>query len=433
MTASDVSSRSGQRPRLLIRSLWQDVNIGDVAHAPGTLRAFSRWAPEADLVLWARSFEPRERALLQEHLPHVAVVQGDIGDDGQPTPALAAEFDRADLLIHGPGAGVHWRELDAWRRRADRPFGIFGDTVDPISPPASGTLDTLRDEALGLPPDHLAPLARDVLDAAAFVFCRDSISLEYLRRQKVSSRVLEFGPDATFAYDLVDRAAAARLLAEFGLESGEFLCVVPRDRYTPYFRIRGHAPSAAESRREAVSARWRTHDNGQLAELINRWVRETGKKVLLCPEMVHEVQLGADHVLPQIDPAVRDHVAWLSRYWGVDEAAAVYAHARAVVSVECHSPILAITSHTPAVYFRQPTDTIKGQMYADLGMPHAVAEIENGIAPAWSAALRSVTEPEAARAEAAAGRQAATEHLEHMVRVAMRAIDRDALTPEAIR
>ena len=63
-------------------------------------------------------------------------------------------------------------------------------------------------------------------------------------------------------------------------------------------------------------------------------------------------------------------------YWLPDEAAAVYSHAFAVLSFECHSPIISLVNGTPAFYLRQPEDTIKGQMYYDLGLSDWVFEIE---------------------------------------------------------
>lgn len=41
-----------------------------------------------------------------------------------------------------------------------------------------------------------------------------------------------------------------------------------------------------------------------------------------------------------------------------------------------YSPIIALTNGTPAFYLRQPQDTIKGQMYYDLGLKDWTFEIE---------------------------------------------------------
>ena len=41
---------------------------------------------------------------------------------------------------------------------------------------------------------------------------------------------MEFGPDATFACDLVNDEPAAAWLKEVGLEEGKFVCCIPRLR-----------------------------------------------------------------------------------------------------------------------------------------------------------------------------------------------------------
>ena len=64
-------------------------------------------------------------------------------------------------------------------------------------------------------------------------------------------------------------------------------------------------------------------------------------------------------------------------YWLPDEAASIYANAHTVLSFECHSPIIAAVNGTPCFYLRQPEDTIKGQMYYDLGFNDWTFEIND--------------------------------------------------------
>jgi polysaccharide pyruvyl transferase WcaK-like protein len=104
-------------------------------------------------------------------------------------------------------------------------------------------------------------------------------------------------------------------------------------------------------------------------------VRTTKNKVLVCPEMTYQVGI-MDELL--IDPLPDDVKPFVIKrgYWFPDEAASVYSRAFAILSFECHSPIIALANSTPAIYLRQPEDTIKGQMYYDLGLPDWVFEIE---------------------------------------------------------
>jgi hypothetical protein len=59
-----------------------------------------------------------------------------------------------------------------------------------------------------------------------------------------------------------------------------------------------------------------------------------------------------------------------------DEASSVYKRAAAVLSCECHSPILAAAQGTPCIYVHQPQDGIKGHMWEDVGLKHWYFEIE---------------------------------------------------------
>lgn len=63
-------------------------------------------------------------------------------------------------------------------------------------------------------------------------------------------------------------------------------------------------------------------------------------------------------------------------YWMPDEAALMYAKAFAVLSFECHSPIIAAANGPPFFYLRQPEDTIEGHMYYDLDFDDWIFEIE---------------------------------------------------------
>jgi len=65
---------------------------------------------------------------------------------------------------------------------------------------------------------------------------------------------------------------------------------------------------------------------------------------------------------------VKPNVIWRDMFWSADEANSVYARAVTIVSAECHSPIMALSQGTPAFYVRNPVDTVKGQMFRDLGL-----------------------------------------------------------------
>jgi hypothetical protein len=127
------------------------------------------------------------------------------------------------------------------------------------------------------------------------------------------------------------------------------------------------------------------------------WVRQTGMPILVCPEMTYEVELGKEILVDPLPADVRKHVVWRDSYWLTGEATSVYARAHSLVSFEAHSPILAATVGTPAVYLRQPTDTCKGYMWRDVERPFGLVNIEEVDAEALTAHVLALASDRAAQ------------------------------------
>ena len=47
-----AAAKAGRAPRILLRSSWQSVNIGDIGHTPGVLAILEKHFPEAEVILW---------------------------------------------------------------------------------------------------------------------------------------------------------------------------------------------------------------------------------------------------------------------------------------------------------------------------------------------------------------------------------------------
>lgn len=395
-------------PRILLRpGTFQRGNIGDIAHSLGALRLFERHWPEAELTLWPRGVSPEARANLVKSFPRLRIVEGELDAQGKPTtPELAAAWAEADLLLHGSAPGFKGAAyMPAWRAASSKPYGTFGITEDPVSGIGTGrlveggTLKQLRAAIDALPPGHLGKTTQEVLNGAAFVFCRDTLTRHYFRRQGGQSTVLEFGVDATFALHLRDDDRAVAYLRDKGLEEGRFICVIPRLRYTPYADLEGRKPSRGDQAKAAINARKTEADHAKLRALIIKWVGETGLKVLACPEMTYQIELAKKVLVDPLPANVKPNVVWRDTYWLPDEAASVYARAAAVISFECHSPIIALANGTPAFYVRQPTDTIKGQMYHDIGASDWTFEVdETSSEELWSRLKPIHADPAKARA-----------------------------------
>lgn len=213
---------------------------------------------------------------------------------------------------------------------------------------------------------------------SSFFFTRETASLKIVREQVATPPETGFFPDATFALNIHDETKAQAQMQRFELTDKAFICIVPRLRFTPYHQIHSYIQWSDAKIEDVttVNERYQETDHEKLRHVIISWVRETGKKVLLCPEMTYQLDIMEALLFDPLPDEVKPFVHRLTDYWLTDEAASVYQRAFAVVSMECHSPIIALANNTPAFYVRQKEDTIKGQMYRDIGLSDWVFEID---------------------------------------------------------
>jgi polysaccharide pyruvyl transferase WcaK-like protein len=380
-----AAGKTGRSPRVLLRSSWQSVNIGDIGHTPGALNLLEKYFPEAEITLWPNSLGHGSRELLTREFPRLRIIEGSLDKDDRPAPGspLARVWDEVDLYLSGSGSGFPAHgDAAAFHRATGKPVGVFAVSTDPISgigpgrDPEGGTLIDLRSRALALPAGHLKGDMRYVIDRAAFMFTRDSLSRDYLQAQGVKTPILEFGPDAQLGMHLRDDAKGLAWLKTNNLEAGKFIAVIPRLRYTPYYLIRNTPRTPADDIRDAINDRTTEKDHAKLREMIVSYVRNTGNKVMACGEMTYQIDLAKQVLVDPLPADVKRNVVWRNTYWLPDEAASIYAKAQAVVSIECHSPLIALHNGTPTFYVRQPTDTCKGQMYRDIGAGEWFFEID---------------------------------------------------------
>ncbi|WP_407425422.1 polysaccharide pyruvyl transferase family protein [Arcticibacter sp.] len=338
-----VAANPGRRKRILIRSGWQTVNIGDIGHTFGLLAIIERYLPELDLVLWPKAYDRGVEDLLRKTFPKITIVKSGIDE---VTPELKKAFDECVFMIHGSGPYVTAKkELTAWRKNTGKPFGIYGVSLDEVDPALFG-----------------------LIAQASFFYCRDTESLKYLKTLNNPCPVQGFAPDSTFGIKIYDDQKAKTYLDAVGLKKGEFICVIPRLRFTPYWQMVGRAPSTSEKERYAISMAFKERDGAKLREVMVTWIKNTGLKVLVCPEVTQQVELGKEVLYDPLPEDLKKNVVWRSSFWLPDEATSVYKHARAMVCCEPHSLIMAVANGIPSIHIKQSTDTRKGQMWRDIGM-----------------------------------------------------------------
>src|SRR5918995_1574084 len=129
--AATTGAAQKRPPRILLRSSWQVVNIGDIAHTPGVLALIEKHIPEAEVVLWASGDLTDEVAAMErKRFPKLKIVKGSINDNGKASSAaLADAVAWADFLLHGSGPSlVAARDVAAFVKHTGKPFGVYGIT-----------------------------------------------------------------------------------------------------------------------------------------------------------------------------------------------------------------------------------------------------------------------------------------------------------------
>lgn len=335
-------------PRILLRSSWQIVNIGDIAHTPGVLALIEKHLPDAEVMLWASGDLSDEVAAMEhQRFPKLKIVKGSIKADGKASNAeLGKAVEWADFLLHGSGPSlVAAADVKAFVKHSGKPFGVYGITHG----------------------SFLSGDDKDLLGQAAFVFFRDSVSLELAKNEGIRCEIMEFAPDGAFACDLRDDSKATEFLQANGLEDRKFLCCLSRLRYTPYWLIPG-SKRPFDAVRHARNDAMKEHDHAPLRDAIVQIVRETKLKVLLCPEDMTQMAVGKEMLYDKLPADVKPRVVLRENFWLTNEALSVYVRSAGLFGSEMHSPIMAVGNGIPAIVCRFAEQTSKGFMWRDIGL-----------------------------------------------------------------
>ena len=375
---------ASRAPRIVLRSAWQTINIGDIGHTPGALALLEKHFPEAELFLWPSSVADGVEAMLRRRFPKLVITTD------------RAVINACDFLLHGSGPYLTaWRDVADWRKNVGKPYGVFGITMAPAGDPG---MKIMRNNGLD-------DTTRDLLNGASFVFLRDSVSLEVVRKAGVTSPVVAFGPDGAFAANVRNDPAARTFLQAHGLEEGKFLCCIPNLRNAPYWKIKpGYAFDPAKHRR---NEEMKEHDHAPLREAIVAVVRQTPLKVLVCPEDATQMETGKELLVDPLPADVKARVAWREKFWLTDEALSVYTRSAGYFGSEMHSAIMCVGNGVPGLVCRFVEQTSKGFMWRDIGLGDWLFDLDNADDRTRIAAtvLALARDPAAARAKATQARE----------------------------
>src|SRR3954451_16129035 len=115
LTAAPAAARgssglaaAGAPPRILLRSSWQTVNIGDIGHTPGVIRLLGDHLPEAEVTLGPSSAGDGVEEMLRRNFPKLRFALG--------PEEVDHAFATSDFLLHGSGASlVAQKHVARWR------------------------------------------------------------------------------------------------------------------------------------------------------------------------------------------------------------------------------------------------------------------------------------------------------------------------------
>lgn len=403
-----VSGRAANnRPAsLLLRSSWQTVNIGDIAHTPGVLALIEKFLPGIEVRLWPGRVDNGVEEMLRARFPRLRLVK-------EPE-ALKIAFAECDFLLHGSGPSlVAEKDVARWSNETRKPYGIYGITL------------SRQDSTATTPtPDNALAGTIAVLSGAKFVYFRDSASLELAKQRGCTCPVMAFGPDGAFGTDLRDDAKASAFLKANGLEEGEFLCCIPRLRFTPYWTIPAkNAPF--DEKKHARNEAMKEHDHAPHRQAIIEVVRQTSLKVLICPEDQTQMAVGKELLYNPLPADVKPRVVWRPDYWITGEALSTYVRSAGLFGNEMHSPIMCIGNGVPAIVCRWAEQTTKGLMWRDIGLGDWLFDFdrEEERARLVPAVLALAKAPAAAKAKAAKAREFVQQRQRESMEVLRRELD----------
>ncbi|MGB8169550.1 MAG: polysaccharide pyruvyl transferase family protein [Chthoniobacteraceae bacterium] len=385
--ATSLRAEDKRARRILLRSSWQTVNIGDIAHTPGVLHLLEQYLPEVEVWLWPSSVENGVREMLAARFPKVRIVRG--------AAALKQAFEECDFLLHGSGPSlVAEKDVVKWSQATGKPYGVYGITFSAAS--STATKPAAEDAVAN---------SINVLSGAKFVYFRDSVSLQFAKDKGCACPIMEFCPEGAFAVDLRNEAAAEAFLKGNGLEPGRFLCCIPRFRFTPYWKMKPGV--ALDEKKHARNEAMKEHDLAPLREAIVAVVRQTEMKVLVCPEDASQMEIGKEMLVDKLPGDAQAKVVWRPNYWLTDEALSTYVRSAGLFGAEMHSPIMCIGNGIPAIVCRWAEQTSKGIMWRDIGLGDWLFDLdqEEEVARVVPAVLAMAKDPAAAKAKAAKARE----------------------------
>ena len=352
-----AAKNSPRQKTVLLQCAWAVKNIGDIGHTPGTLRFLEQYLPEAKVILWAAHTNDEIDAMLMKRFPQLEIVKGSLSrKNGDVQQAI----DRSDFFLRGPGMGQSTNFME-YCNKIGKPWGLQAQSYFPDMVNGPGSQERI-----------------ELLNGAAFIYCRETKTLQTLKDAGVHPPVLDVAPDGCFGIDVRNDEKALARMKKHGLEEKKFITM----------QLRTHSPSSPgvdDKRPQKLNPLHPTPENiaddtrraKVYQDIIAKWVKETGWKVVIAPEVYKEMEYNKKFVYDPLPEKLKKHVVNFDEFWNVDEACSFYARAHTVICHEPHTPIMALANGTPMMHTFSEFHSPKCWMFKDIGLEEWAPEFDS--------------------------------------------------------
>lgn len=371
LNANVLATGKNKKKTILLWSAWDVVNIGDIGHTPGLLSVFEKYLPDVNVILLASMLNNDVREMLHNRFPGLVIIERDIFEDKIALPENRTMIEKADLFIRNSNTGPNTQYMN-YLYEWNKPFGVFGQSL--FSWFAEGEEGQKR--------------VADI-NNAAFFYCRETISLDMLKKAQSSCKYLDFAPDGCFGIDVKDEAGGLQIMGKYGLEPRKFITIQLRT-HTQEHEIGEMPPGYGKWKKTIENVPLDEARADKYIKLIQWWVKTTGNKVLIAPEAKKEMAQNKRFIYDRLPEEIKPYVVNLDRFWRVEEAAAVFSHAHTVVCHEPHSPIIALANGTPIIHTYSDEFGPKYFMFSDIGLGEWLLEHDTTPAEKMTEALSGI-------------------------------------------
>ena len=328
---------------------WNNNDNNDLALIPAIYRIAQKTILKTEFYLWLGETDERLMEMLNKNFTSLKMVTGEIDDSGQPsTEELKKILSEADLFFYTPGTTT---EID-WS-------GKSKDGVETRS--LQYCMDNGISYALlgfGEIPEQQDALDRflKIANSAQFVYSTSSDTDKLLKDKSIKISKIQTAPNPLFGFDLRDDSQSRKVLQGFYLLDKDFL--------TFDFRIKGiPAEKLEDYSRKAI-------------DLITRWVKESGKNVLILPNSDADIDYSLNNIYNSLPEEIKAKVAISRERVMPDLAASIYEKSRIVCGMSLFPAISTIRSGNPIMFLSPVNVNMREKTIEDMGLKNSIQDLD---------------------------------------------------------